>query len=451
MKKICIITLIIFLREQGFSQTHSYFSSKDYITALKQVTDVMVRDVTSPVAASRYYAYITLASYETYVLLHSQVYTFANLLNNYKGVHVEQALQKKADPSFAAVYAIYKMGQRLLPSGRILQIKADSAEKTALKRGLPKELITNTRLLVEKVITQLGGYIQSDGFKNLSGYPRYVPVMGDAYWQPTPPVFMQPIEPYWNRVRPFLLDSAQQFKPTLPAAFDTSGSALFFKQLKEVYDIGKNLSVEQRDISNFWDCNPFAVQQIGHIEFGLKKISPGGHWMGIAGISCLKKKISLRETIKIHTRLALALADGFVSCWDEKYRSNRVRPETAIAKFIDPRWRPLLQTPPFPEYPSGHSIASMVAAVILTDFFGDNFSFLDTSEREFGLPARYFSSFYQAAEEAAISRLYGGIHFRDAIEEGMKQGKAIGNFIKGKFYLFQQRSTIASKNNRSHR
>jgi hypothetical protein len=125
----------------------------------------------------------------------------------------------------------------------------------------------------------------------------------------------------------------------------------------------------------------------------------------------------------------MTLHDAFISCWQEKYKSNRIRPETVINRLIDPDWRPVLQTPPFPEYTSGHSAVSASAAVVLTHFFGDNFSFVDDTELYFGLPERRFNSFYEASEEAAISRLYGGIHYRDACEEGVIQGKKVGNYV----------------------
>jgi hypothetical protein len=164
------------------------------------------------------------------------------------------------------------------------------------------------------------------------------------------------------------------------------------------------------------------------MAIGLKKISPGGHWMGITGIACKKADISLDSAILIHTMVALTLHDAFISCWQEKYVSDRIRPETAINKMMDPYWRPVLQTPPFPEYTSGHSVVSAAAAVVLTYMLGDVFSFTDTSEIYFGLPARDFSSFYEASNEAAVSRLYGGIHFRDACDDGVLQGKKVGKF-----------------------
>jgi membrane-associated phospholipid phosphatase len=167
----------------------------------------------------------------------------------------------------------------------------------------------------------------------------------------------------------------------------------------------------------------------GHAMFATKKASPGGHWMGIASIAAQKAGADLMQSAEAYARTAIALADGFISCWDEKFRSNLIRPETVINAHVDEAWTPLLQTPPFPEYPSGHSVISNAAATVLTKQFGDAFAFRDTTEARYGLPARWFPSFAAAAAEAAISRLYGGIHYRMAIEEGSVQGRRVGEQV----------------------
>ena len=151
--------------------------------------------------------------------------------------------------------------------------------------------------------------------------------------------------------------------------------------------------------------------------------------MNITNVACTKNHLGLVESLEAYSRVAISLVDGFISCWDEKYRSRLIRPETYINQYIDENWVPLLQTPPFPEYTSGHSVISSAAAVALTNLFGDNYSFSDSTEIEFGLTARKFTSFTQASEEAAISRLYGGIHYRPACKNGMIQGSTLGNFI----------------------
>ena len=161
----------------------------------------------------------------------------------------------------------------------------------------------------------------------------------------------------------------------------------------------------------------------------LKKISPGAHWMGITKIACRKTKSDFNKTLYAYTKASIAMNDAFISCWDEKYRSNLIRPETLINEHIDQNWKPILQTPPFPEYTSGHSVVSGAASTVLTDVFGDNFSFDDDTEVPYGLPVRSFTSFTQAADEAAISRMYGGIHYRAAVEVGVKQGRDLGQFV----------------------
>jgi membrane-associated phospholipid phosphatase len=163
--------------------------------------------------------------------------------------------------------------------------------------------------------------------------------------------------------------------------------------------------------------------------FATKKFSPSGHWMNIAGIAAQKSKATFTETVHAYTKTAIALFEGFISCWDEKYRSNMIRPETVINKYVDPEWRPYLQTPPFPSYVSGHSVISAAAAEVMTEIYGDNFAFTDTSSVEFGIAPRSFSSFRQAALEASYSRLYGGIHYRSDLEVGNIQGIKVGKLV----------------------
>jgi hypothetical protein len=163
--------------------------------------------------------------------------------------------------------------------------------------------------------------------------------------------------------------------------------------------------------------------------FAVKKITPGAHWIGITKIATKKDKADFNKTLFAYTKTSIAIADAFISCWDEKYRSNLVRPETLINKYFDDEWKPILQTPPFPEYTSGHSVVSGAASTILTTIFGENFSFEDDTEVAFGLPIRSFTSFKAAADEATISRMYGGIHYRAAVEVGVGQGRKVGNLI----------------------
>lgn len=394
----------------------------EYVSALKRVTDIMVNDVTSPVASARYYAYTTLASYES--LSAFQPAQYPSLVGSLTHpLRLELSEGQEKDLQACSRLALWKAAAALLPSGTKLKPGIDSLSTHVSPAGLE---------LIDKVVNQIVAWALRDGFLQLNNLQRYTPKRGPAFWQPTGPAFMAPIEPHWNTIRTLVLDSADQFVPLPPAPFDLDKDSPFYALLQEVYESVRSKNPEKEAIANFWDCNPYHISQIGHVEFGTKKISPGGHWMGIAGIACKKAKLPLGHTVLAHTLVAVTLHDAFIACWDEKYRSHRVRPETAIRAFVDKTWKTVLQTPPFPEYVSGHSVASTAASVVLTRIFGPEFSFSDDTEVEFGLPVRKFRSFASAADEASLSRLYGGIHFRDAIEQGVWQGKEVGQLVSAR-------------------
>jgi len=202
-----------------------------------------------------------------------------------------------------------------------------------------------------------------------------------------------------------------------------------------VKNAGDSLTAEQKHIAEFWDDLGGKLNVVGHVMFVTKKFSPTGHWMNIVGIAAQKSKASFRKTVAAYTLTSICMFDAFIQCWDEKFRSNMVRPETAINKYLDQEWRPYLQTPPFPEYTCGHSTVSSASAEALTKMFGDNFNYTDTSELEFGIPNRSFTSFRQAAEENNMARFYGGIHFHPTCLVSNVCGKEVGDFIVGKLKL----------------
>jgi hypothetical protein len=135
--------------------------------------------------------------------------------------------------------------------------------------------------------------------------------------------------------------------------------------------------------------------------------------------------------------------DAFIACWDAKYTFNLVRPETVINKYIDPNWKPFLQTPPFPEYTSGHSIISTAASTVLEHIYGKQTPFRDSTERPWGFADRNFDSPRQAADEAGMSRFYGGIHYRSSIFVARDQGERVGNYVLSK--LAMKKTQLASK------
>ncbi|WP_291784826.1 vanadium-dependent haloperoxidase [Cecembia sp.] len=401
-----------------------------YVDNLFHITEVMVTDVASLPAAARFYAYTTLAaqiawSEITNSSYHRQLLS-KSLIGNLDLDNPPSGLR----PEFVSIYSMLEVGKKIMPSGKTLEQKQQDFIKTALKkRWISKKSLKLHLDYAKYIATEVMNLASTDGYNSLSTLTRYSPKKGDGYWYPTPPAYMAAVEPEWRTIRPFFIEDIQDFKPSPPAAFSLEEGSSFHNQLMEVYEVTSGLTEEEKLIANFWDCNPFMVQYSGHMAIGIKKISPGGHWVGITGIAAQKAGLDWQDTLYIHALVSMGLHDAFISCWEEKYDSDRIRPESVIQKYVDEGWRPLLQTPPFPEYTSGHSVISTATAKILTAFFGDDFDFIDTSEVYFGLPEREFSSFLQASEEAAISRLYGGIHFRDAIEEGVKQGEKISDLI----------------------
>jgi len=390
------------------------------------MTDIMVHDITNPPLAARFYAYASLAGYEVISQENPEVPGLHGVLNDYPAITVSGDFPNQ-HPHVSGILAMIETAAAMQPSGEDMHRLKESFLDSCRHWGFTERTLSDAIGYGKEISSGILAYAQQDLYKNISNYPRYTPKQEEGHWYPTPPAYFPPVEPYFNSIRPFTLERPDQFKPKPPVPFSTSTDSEFYILMQEVYEI--QLTKEQREIAAFWDCNPFALEETGHLMVGLKQISPGGHWMGITDIACKQANLSFEQAMEITTSVAIGLTDGFLSCWDEKYRSNRIRPETAIRKYIDPSYMPLLQTPPFPEYLSGHSTISTTAATILTHYFGDNFAYTDTVEEKYQLESRDFTSFLQASEEAGISRLYGGIHFMDAIVEGQEQGRLVGKWV----------------------
>ena len=396
--------------------------------AMAQLTSVIVYDIFSPPQASRVYAYSTIAAYETLRQGDSTYRTLAGQVNGLTPVPAPDSGVQLYLP-LAGVHAFMTVGKALTFSRARMDSLRGAMHQRFRRMGVRGPVFDSSVAYGERVAQHVLGWASKDHFPQTRGYAKYTVTTEPGRWVPTPPAYMDAVEPNWATLRAFALDSASQFRPKPPHPFDMTVGSAFYLQAKDVYETGKQLTPEQRAIAAFWDCNPYVMNVRGHAMFATKKITPGGHWMGIVGIATEKAGANLLQAAEAYARTAIALADGFISSWDEKYRSNLIRPETVINAHLDEAWTPLLQTPPFPEYTSGHSVISSAAAAVLTDQFGDGFAFHDTTEVAYGLPARSFTSFNQAAAEAAISRLYAGIHYRMAIEEGAVQGRRVGEHV----------------------
>jgi len=400
--------------------------------SMKALTDVIVHDIFSPPVASRIYAYPSIAAYEVMVHDRKDFKTLAGQLRGLQPVPTPAQGQTVCYP-LASIHAFLTVGKTLIFSEDKIEAYQQQVYQQYKDMGVPSSIIESSMVYGQAVADHIIAWSDADNYKQTRTFPKFEVYSDDPVrWQPTPPDYMDPIEPHWNKIRPFVIDSAQQFKPDGPTEFDMTQGSTFYKEVLEVYETGKNLTDEEVAIASFWDCNPYVSHHKGHLMFATKKITPGGHWIGITAIATRKAGADFAETTETYAKVSLTIADAFISCWDEKYRSSLIRPETVINQYIDEAWQPALQTPPFPEYTSGHSVVSGSAGIVLTSIFGDGFAFNDTTEVEYGLPARQFTSFNKASDEAAISRLYGGIHYMPAITNGVTQGRQLGRYIVGR-------------------
>lgn len=430
--KTLLVVLIMGLISCEPSKQDVNVSPERLHASIQKLTDVIVHDIFSPPVASRIYAYSSITAYE---ILAKNDSSYRSLAGQLTGLEAIPEPSAPIDYDVAAVDAFLLMGKKLIFSEEKIEEYRQSWHKEVTEQGLDEEIFNNSLAYAQQVTDHIMEWANKDNYKETRTFQKYTITDQEATWQPTPPAYMEAIEPHWSKIRPFAIDSSTQFTPEPPTKFDMAEGSDFYKEVYEVYETGKNLDPEKKEIASFWDCNPYVMNVHGHVMFATKKVTPGGHWMGITKIACQKEKANLMKSAQAYALTSIALADGFISCWDEKYRSNLIRPETVINKYLDEDWSPLLQTPPFPEYTSGHSVISSAAGVALTSIFGDPFHFVDSTEVRYGLTAREFDSFAEASSEAAISRLYGGIHYMPAIENGVTQGKALGQYIVNKIQM----------------
>lgn len=395
---------------------------------MKKVTDVIVYDIFSPPVASRNYVYPSIAAYEAGRWIDSSSVSLSGQLTDMPPMPVPEEGVEIAYGVSANIALLKTATHFIFSEDRLLEHRADY-ESSLEQLHIDPSIISASIAYGEEVADAVIAWSGSDYYKQSRTMPKFSVTDEEDRWKPTPPGYMEGIEPHWSSIRPFVIDSAAQFAPEVPTTYSLDKSSRFYQEVMEVYTVVNNLDEEQREIASFWDCNPFVLNVTGHVMHASKKITPGGHWIGIVKIACEQSEADLITTLRAYAQTSIALADGFISCWDEKYRSNLIRPETVINEHIDKDWLPTLQTPPFPEYTSGHSVISSAAAVALTDIFGEAFAFEDDTEVEYGLPMRRFDSFLDASAEAAISRLYGGIHYRPAIDNGVVQGLALGEYV----------------------
>jgi PAP2 superfamily len=395
------------------------------------INTVMV-DFFSPPVASRIYAYPNIAFYECIRHEEPSLPPVAEKLNG--GVKLPVRPAQKMDNFVAACLAYSYVAQSLVGS----EYKIEgwrTAFLDSISRTNKDSIITNNSMRFARTLADsMIAWIKKDNYNQSRGMPRFTYTSAAGTWRPTPEDYSQALEPHWTTIRTFTLASPSQFSPKEKLVYSSKKNSPFYKTMMDVYQIGVKLDTNQKAIAKYWDDNPNVSVNMGHLNYFIHKISPGGHWVMITKQACQKKKEPVTRSALAYTLATVAMFDGFISCWDEKFKTNLVRPITVINDHVDKNWQPYIQTPPFPEFTSGHAVVSSAAATVLTALFGDNFEFTDETEIPFGNETRHFRSFYEASAESSMSRVYGGIHYPETARISIGQGKNVGSHVLKTLY-----------------
>ena len=426
---------MLFLASCGKS-TYTHFTKDPvkYARTVKELNNIVLENNFPPMIASRNYAYANIAAYECMVAGDASYVSLARQIKHMPDMPKPEA-GSSIDFDLAALLAFVKVGNAVtFPEGSMMSHYEQLLHESD-SMGISSAMLKDTKKFADTIAGSILAWSKKDNYAKTRGASRFNVDETAGRWVPTPPMYATALEPHWMELRPFVLDSVSEFQCPRPPVFDVKNkNSTYYQALIEVKHAVDSLNEEQKHIAEFWDDNPFKMNVTGHVMYATKKFSPGGHWMNIVGIAAQKANADLHTTIAAYTQASIALFDAFLICWAEKFTSNYIRPESVINQEIDHNWQPFIQTPPFPSYVSGHSTISAATAEVMTNYFGE-MAFTDTSSVEFGIKSRSFKSFHDAAQEASISRLYGGIHYRFDLDEGNALGRKVGAVVLQRLQL----------------
>ena len=426
---ICATVLLFGCKSN--TEYKNYLHNPDlFSNTVHELNTVVMGNNFPPMVASRNYAYAAIAAYEVVAASNPSDYqSLAGQLNGLKTISLPKDTVG-ADVELAALLAYMKVGEAVtFPEGS-MKLYKDSILALARTKGLPEAVEKKSQELADSVGMSIIRWSKKDNYLETRGAEKYTVLDIPGRWVPTPPLYASAAEPHWKDIRPMVIDSAGFFNVPPPPTFNiTDKNSKYFQEVMKIKNAVDSLTPDQRHMAEFWDDNPFKMNVTGHAMFGSKKFSPPGHWMSVVGIAAQQAKSDFGTTVTAFAKTSIALFDAFIQSWYAKYTYNTVRPETVINKYIDMNWRPLLQTPAFPEYTCGHSTISSAAAESLTSVFGDNFAYTDSTEIEFGIPNRSFKSFRAAADENNWARFYGGLHFHNSCIISTDYGRKVGALV----------------------
>ncbi len=389
---------------------------------------VLLENLTPPTAA-RAYAHLTVAMYQSAVVGMPNHVSLEGRLNGLGPTATAVRRRGDLDWAISVSVAAHEVLTAVLPHRSPLtrpRLAETHAEvlRSRWAAGVPAARIQASLVHGRAVAAGLVAWRAGDGHAAAAAR-SYTPPSGEPWlWESTPPNYRPAIEPYCADVRPMVLRATDEVMAAPHVPFSDAPGSAFHAQAVAVLDQSRANGAEEREIARFWTDNPGSFTPPLGTATGL----PAGHWMLIASQTTRQLGLRLDRTLEALVRLGVATNDAFLACWTEKYRSNLLRPITYLQRYVDPTWTSFVNTPQFPEHTSGHSVSSAAAAVVLTDLLG-SFPFVDESHDVRGYPARRFSSYSDAALEAAGSRLFGGIHYPWGIEAGLAQGSEIGAVV----------------------
>ncbi len=368
-------------------------------------------------------------------MVHTAMYDAVNAIagNPYKSYIDPGISVSNADVTAAATAAAYRVLLDQLPGQ---QARLDAAYSTILG-GASSAAVSNGLALGQITASNILATRANDG-SNVT--VSYLPGTQPGDWQQTAPNFAPPLLPQWGQVTPFAMTSAGQFSPSGPPELNSAAYTAAYNEVKELGALNSTVrTADQTAIATYWSD-------------GGGTAAPPGHWLSIASDISKQQGLTTLENARLFAMLGTTVADAAISCWNTKYTESFWRPITGIqngeldgnANTIgDPTWTPLLPTPPFPSYTSGHSTFSASAGEILGLFFGgQTFNFCSKQELNPGV-SRCWSSFSQAVAEAGMSRIYGGIHWQFDNVDGLAAGRNIGQYVFDNYFGVPEPTSLA--------
>ena len=329
LKNIFYVLLLLVLVQCSDGNNKAYIekiqNAEFFQSAMQNLTDIVVYDIFSPPVASRVYLYPTIAAYEVMALKYPEKYN--SLVGQIKELNpIPKPSSEKVDYHLASLFAFNTVGKTLIFSEDKMELFQENFNSKLKELDVPRRVVKASEAYGSAVAASILDWASKDMYNQTRTYPKYTIKEEDQFWKPTPPDYMDGIEPHWKEIITMVIDSSNQFAPKEPFPFDLTEGSPFQKQLMEVFEVTNQLNEEQVEIAKFWDCNPYVTHHRGHAMFATKKITPGGHWIGITAIATRQAQSTFDETINAYANVSIALFDGFISCWDEKCDTLIVRP-----------------------------------------------------------------------------------------------------------------------------